>query len=187
MENVLETIANNLEKGFIDYLGIFTPIILSCVAIMISMWNSFWSRKIKCLEANMVWDDLVCSFFLLIRNTGKQTLVIKKIVLFVEDIKGGEELELGARDNVWGWKQQKGFIKENESIVIKPVYGSIYDVFGYRGHFFEVDDNNKDYIVKIKVLDIDDKQWEFTTPFTLGEVDEKLEYSVTVNEQLRFL
>ena len=40
----------------------------------------------------MVWDDLVCSFVLLIRNTGKQTLVIKKIVLFVEDIKGGEEL-----------------------------------------------------------------------------------------------
>ena len=34
----------------------------------------------------------------------------------------------------------------------------------------------------MKVLDIDDKQWEFTTPFTLGEVDEKLRYAVTVSE-----
>ena len=33
MINTLETIASNLEKGFIDYLGIFTPIILS---IMVS-------------------------------------------------------------------------------------------------------------------------------------------------------
>ena len=182
MIKTLETIANSLEKGFIDYLGIFTPIILSCIAIIISMWNSFWSQKIKRLEANMVWDDLICSFFLLVRNTGKQTLVIKKVILYVEDTKNGEVFELGARDNVRAAKQQKEFIKENEDIIIKPVYGSIYDVFGYRGHFFGVDDNNKDYIVKMKVLDIDDKQWEFTTPFTLGEVDEKLRYAVTVSE-----
>ena len=182
MINTLETIASNLEKGFIDYLGIFTPIILSCIAIIISMWNSFWSQKIKRLEANMVWDDLICSFFLLVRNTGKQTLVIKKVGLNVEDIKNGEILELGARDNVWAWKRQKEFIKENEVIVIKPIYGSIYDVFGYKGHFFGVDDDKKDYIVKIKVFDIDDKHWEFTTSFTLGQVDEKLGHAVTVRD-----
>ena len=101
-----------MEKGFIDYLGIFTPIILSCIAIIISMWNSFWSQKIKRLEANMVWDDLICSFFLLVRNTGKQTLVIKKVVLNVEDIKNGEILELGARDNVWAWKRQKSLLRK---------------------------------------------------------------------------
>ena len=77
----------------------------------------------------MVWNDLICSFFLLVRNTGKQTLVIKKVVLYVEDTKNGEILELGERDNVWAWGQQKEFIKENEVIVIKPVYGSIYDIF----------------------------------------------------------
>ena len=71
--------------------------------------------------------------------------------------------------------------KENEVIVIKPVYGSIYDIFGYKGHFFGVDDN-KDYIVKIKVFDIDEKHWEFTTSFTLGQVDEKLRCAVTVQD-----
>lgn len=34
--------------------------------------------------------------------------------------------------------------------------------------------------MKIKVFDIDDKHWEFTTSFTLGQVDEKLGHAVTV-------
>lgn len=130
----------------------------------------------------MVWDDLICSFFLLIRNTGKRTLVIKTVTLFVVGMKNNEILELGTRDNVWGLGQEKGFIKENEVIVVKPIYGSIYDIFGYRGHFFGVDENNQESFVKIKVEDIDNKEWEFTTPFTLGEVDKKLGYAVTVSE-----
>ena len=65
-----------LEKDVWDYVGIFAPIILSVVAIVISMWNSFWSKNVKKLEANMVWDDLYNSFFIIVRNTGNKTLVI---------------------------------------------------------------------------------------------------------------
>ena len=42
-----------LEKDVWDYVGIFAPIILSFVAIVISMWNSFWSKNVKKLESNM--------------------------------------------------------------------------------------------------------------------------------------
>ena len=54
-----------LEKDVWDYVGIFAPIILSFVAIVISMWNSFWSKNVKKLESNMVWDDIYNSKSLL--------------------------------------------------------------------------------------------------------------------------
>lgn len=181
MIEVLESIANNLEKDMVDYIGVFTPIILSFVAIIISMWNSFWVNKIKRVEANMVWDDLLNSFFIIIRNTGKKTLVIKTVSLVAKGKIGDEILELGMRDNTWAIRQDKEFIRENEMMVIKPIYGSLYDVFAYRGHYFCVDEDNRYFKIKIVVTDIDGKKWKFKAPFTLGEVEEKLEYAITVD------
>lgn len=178
--NQLKLISQSLQKDIWDYLGIIAPIILSVIAILISMWNSFWSRNIKKLEANMVWEEIRATFFIIIRNTGKKTLVIKSVSLIAFDKKNKQAYELGTRDNAWSIRQEKGYIEENEMMVISPIYSSIYDVFAYRGHAFDVTDDNKDLIVNIIVTDIDGKAWEFSTPFTLGEIDEKLSYAVTV-------
>ena len=169
-----------LEKDVWDYVGIFAPIILSVVAIVISMWNSFWSKNVKKLEANMVWDDLYNSFFIIVRNTGNKTLVIKSITLVAYDKKTKEKYELGTRENVWAIKQEKSFVEPNEAITIAPMYGSIYDVFGYRDHAFDVSDKNKNLKVLIIVKDIDNHVWKNKTIFTLGVIDEKLSYATTV-------
>jgi len=180
LEEVLKQIATALEKDLWDYIGIFAPIILSVIAIGISMWNSFWSRNIKKLEANMVWDDLHCSFFIIIRNTGNKTIVIKSVSLTAYDKKTKELYELGTRDNAWAIKQEKAFIEANEAITISPIYGSIYDVFAYQGHAFDVTNENKDLNVVISVTDIDNHTWKNKTSFTLGKIDEYLSCAVTV-------
>lgn len=169
-----------LEKDIWDYVGIFAPIILSIVAIVISMWNSFWSKNVKKLESNMVWDDIYNSFFIIVRNTGNKTLVIKSISLESYDKKTKERYELGTRENVWAIKQEKSFVEPNEAITIAPMYGSIYDVFGYRDHAFDVSEKNKNLKVSIIVKDIDNHIWKNKTSFTLGEIDEKLSYATTV-------
>lgn len=175
----LSFIAESLQKDTWDYLGIIAPILLSIVAILISMWNSFWSRNIKNLEANMVWEEVRATFFIIIRNTGKKTLVIKSVSLMAYDKENQEEYELGTRDNAWSIRQEKGYIAENEMMVLSPIYGSIYDVFAYKGHAFSVTKNNEDLMVNIIVTDIDGKRWTFKTSFTLGEIDQKLCYAVT--------
>ena len=59
------------------------------------------------------------------------------------------------------------------------MYGSIYDVFGYRGHAFDVSEKNKNLNVSIIIKDIDNHIWKNKTIFTLGEIDEKLLYATT--------
>lgn len=179
MKEILEIAIVNIDKDLVDYIGIFSPIVLSVVAILISMWNSFWCKNIKKVEGNLVWDDLFSSFFITIRNTGSKTLMIKSVSLVACDTKNNELYELGTRDNAWAIRQNRKYIKENEAMVINPIYGSIYDVFAYKGHAFEVDETNCDLNVELRVEDMDNKMWEFETPFTLGEIDEKLGYAVT--------
>ena len=182
LNDLISVIEQSIKKDIWDYIGIFAPIILSVVAIVISMWNSFWSQKIKRLEANMIWEDIRCSYFIIIRNIGKKTLVINSVSLSAYDKKSKKNYKLGVRNNAWSIKQEKGYIDANEMIVITPSYGSLYDVFAYKGHYFEVDDENKNLKVTLSVTDIDGKTWRFDTPFTLGEIDEKLNYAVTVDE-----
>lgn len=179
MEELLKQIALALEKDFLDYLGIFTPILLSVIAILISIWNSFWSQNIKKIEANLVWDDLLSTFFIIIRNTGIKSVVIDSVSLIACNNKGKEEYLLGTRENSWAIKQEKGYINKNEVMMIAPMYGSIYDVFAYQGHAFDVTGENSDYKVIIEITDIDKKKWKKKTAFKLGEVDDKLNYATT--------
>lgn len=175
MESILETIANNLEKDLTDYFCAYAPIILSFVAILITLWNSFWADNRKKLEANIVWDELFTKFYIIIRNTGRKTLVIDSISLYFFDEVKKEIVPLGERKNVWSQKKDQGFIKANEAFVFEPCYNSLYDVFAYRGHYFDVNDENMHYIIKMCVIDIDGKRWNSETAFTLGVIDELLE------------
>lgn len=179
MKDILEVAVTNVDKNIVDYIGIFSPIVLSVVAILISIWNSFWSRNIKQVESNLLWDDLFSTFFIIVRNTGRKTLVIKSVSLVAYDNKTNKLYELGTRENAWAIKQNKGYIKENEAMVIYPMYGSVYDVFAYKERAFDVNESNCDLPVELRIKDIDDRRWNFKTPFTLGEIDEKLKGAYT--------
>ena len=154
-------------------------IIISVIALFISVWNSFIAHRLKHVEANMVWDDLFSTFCILIRNIGKRTVVIKCIKLIAYDSK--TDIELGRRDNCWMIKQQKAYIEANEVMTIYPIHQSIYDIFAYwmQGKI-ELEEKYKKMSIKLIVYDIDNKNWEFVTPFTWGEIHEKLEYAVTI-------
>lgn len=183
----METIVNELiesikqlnNKDFWDYAAIIAPIFLSIVAIVISLWSSMWSEKIKKLEAFMVWDDLFNTHFIIIKNSGKKSLVIKSVSLYAYDKKTKTTYELGTRENAWAIRQEKEYINQGEAIKIAPIYGSIYDVFAYNGHAFDITNEIRNLKVTMKISDLDGKTWCFKTNFTLGEIDDSLEYATT--------
>ena len=168
------------ERDFWDYASIIAPIILSLVAIVISLWSGVWSEKIKKVEAFMVWDDALNSHFIIIKNSGKKSLVIKAVTVYAYDKKSKKTYELGTRDNAWTIKQEKAYISQGEAIKIAPMYGSIYDIFAYKGHAFDVEDEIRNLNIQLKIVDIDGRTWHFKTKFTLGEIDDSLKYAVTV-------
>ena len=179
MEETIIFIKDISEKSIIDYLAIFAPIILSVVAIAISFWDSIWSRKVKNVEADMVWDDLLNSFMIIVQNIGSKSLIIDSISLIA--LRGNEYDKLRTRNNAWAIRQDKTFINKNEAIAVYPIYGSVYDVFGYKGHSFDVDEKNTNLPVYLVVKDIKNKTWKIKTSFTLGEIDKKLEFATTVD------
>ena len=158
---LVESIKQLNNRDFWDYAAIIAPIFLSVVAIVISLWSSVWSEKIKKIEAFMVWDDLFNTHFIIIKNSGKKSLVIKSVSLYAFDKKTKEIYELGTRENSWAIRQDKTYINQGEAIKIAPIYGSIY------------------LKVKLKITDLDGKTWCFKTAFTLGEIDDSLEYATT--------
>lgn len=174
-----ELILQLFERDFWDYAEIIAPIFLSAVAIVISLWGSVWSEKIKKVEAFMVWDDLLNTHFIIIKNSGKKSLVIKSVSLYAYDKKTKVTYELGTRENTWAIRQDKAYINQGEVIRIAPIYGSIYDVFAYKGHAFDITDEITNLKVKLKISDLDGKTWCFKTAFTLGEINDSLEYATT--------
>ncbi len=96
-------------------------------------------------------------------------------------MRGKEYYELGTRNNAWAIRQDKTFINKNEAIAVYPIYDSVYDVFGYKGHAFDVNDKNTNLPVYLVVKDIKNKTWKIKTSFSLGEIDEKLEFATTVD------
>ena len=77
MERVLTELVDAVidlnNRDYWDYVVILAPIVLSFVAIIISLWNSVWSERIKKIEAFMVWDDLRAKHFILIKNSCKKS------------------------------------------------------------------------------------------------------------------
>lgn len=174
MEETLKLIAEKLDKDFWDYFAMFTPLVLSVVAILISLWNSFWSNNVKKVDADLIFDEAMSEFYIIIRNVGKKTIVVNSVSLKAKDLSAGEVYELGKREHLWSQKESEGYIPPNSIIKYTPCNGSIYDVFGYEGHFFDVTDENENLMVNLEVEDMDGQKWIFRTRFTLGEIDKKL-------------
>ena len=181
MKNLLIELINVFEKmnnrDCLDYIAMFTPILLSLVAIFISLWDSVWSFKTKKIDAFMIWDNLRSSHFIIIRNACKRTLIIKSVSLFAYDKRNKELYELGTRDNVWANHNQSTYISQGEAIKIIPEYGSEFDVFAYKGHGFDVIPQNRDLFISMKIVDIDGKTWKVKTNFTLGQIDDSLAHA----------
>ena len=175
------SLVNIVQRDFWDFAEIIAPTVLSLAAIFISLWSSIWIEKIKKLEAFMVWDDVMNTHFIIIRNAGKRSLVIKSISLYAYDKKNKKEYTLGTRNNTWAIHQEKAFISQGEAINIAPMYGSIYDVFAYEGHYFEVTDEIRNLTVCMKISDLDGTTWRFKTSFSLGEIDDSLAYASNFN------
>ncbi len=177
--NEVEVVRHIIEKDVWDILGVFVPIVLSVIAIAISLWSGYFMYKVKRVDANLIWDDLSRDFYLVVRNACERTLVIDSISLVAYDKTKKEELEIGTRNNAWISNIVNGGpLKKGEMMVISPVYGTIYDVFGYKGHAFDVDDENKSLMVYIHVTDIDGKTWKFKTLFSLWKLDQLVEQAM---------
>ena len=176
---LLNTLKILNKKDFWDYAAIIAPIILSIVAIIISLWSGVWSEKRKKIEAFMVWDDVLSTYFIIITNSGKKSVVINSVSLYAYDKKRKKVYRLGTRENAWASPQNKAYISQGEAIKIVPIYGSIYDIFAYKGHVFDVTDKMRDLKVTLVITDIDGKKWRFKTKFTLGQIDDSLEFATT--------
>ena len=179
MEKTLKLIAESLEKDFWDYFAMFTPLILSTVAIFISLWNSIWSINIKKIEANLIWDEVANDFFVIIRNVGKKAVVVNSVSLEAKDSINGILFELGKRENLWT-SDGEGHIMSNQILKYSPCRGSTYDVFAYYGHGYcivsgdEILEPNDDSEVYLKIKDIDGKIWSFKTVFSMKDIYKKL-------------
>ncbi len=179
MEETLNLIAERLSKDFWDYFAMFTPLVLSTVAILISLWNSFWSINMKKIEANLIWDEAMNDFFVIIRNVGKKTIVVNSISLEAKDSSNGILFELGKRENLWT-SDGEGYIISNQILKYSPCHGSSYDIFAYDGHGCcvikgdEVLTPSDDLRVELKIKDMDGKTWKFRTDFSIGDIDKKL-------------
>lgn len=171
---VLQNIYKAMQKDVFDYIAIIAPLVLSTVAIILSLYNSFFSCRRKNIEAKLLWDEVKYRFIVAIRNSGKKTLVINQVKL-VAFYNGKEMLELGSKENVWSVNLEKTFIKENEMISFVPTYGSIYDIFAYKGHYFDISNENKNFKVFLVVTDADNHKWQFDTHLTLGDLDCKID------------
>lgn len=176
MEEYLKLIAEKMDKDFWDYFAIFTPLVLSVVAILISLWNSFWCNNIKKVEANLIWDELMNKFFVIIRNVGKKTIVVNYVSLEAKSLATGKVYGLGKRENLWATDDEQGYILSNQILKYTPIYGSTYDIFGYQGHYFDVTKENENLIVYLTIKDMDGQEWVFNTEFSLGDIEEKLKY-----------
>ena len=181
MEQYLEEIVVALQRDTFDYWSVVAPILISVVAIVITIWSNFWSKNYKSLDALLVWDDLFNTFFVLIVNDGNKTLVIDTVSLVAYKLGQKTEYELGSRKNTWASQNGKVHLSPGEAMRINPTYGSIYDVFAYRGHCWGVTKENENLKVRVIVTDIKKKKWVKKTSFTLKEIEEKLEYAVTMD------
>ena len=150
--------------------------IIALISLIFSLYYSIWyPRKKKC-KCSLVWDDLLSEFYIVIYNSGQATLIIESVELFYID-RDGIEWSLGKRNNLFNNDKTAQILSKGQAMSHIPTKSSNYDVFGYRGHAFDVCEDNKDRDIYIRAVDIDDKEFTCKTNFKLGEIDHKLIYS----------
>lgn len=115
-------------------------------------------------------------FVVLIKNDGNVSVIIKKIELYI--VVGRKKMLLEEKSCVCDYNGKVIVIEPKKAYSYIPIKGSIYDILGYKGHYFDVTDNNKKKVVFIKATDIQKKTYKSRTVFTLEEVDIKFSYHI---------
>lgn len=162
------------QKDWVDIIGIFAPLILSIVTILFAVYTTIILPKKTKFSVTLYWDDLICRFVVLIINQGKTSIIIDKVRLFI--YKDGKEKKLGERRCICSDTGKVIVIEPGQAFSFIPIRGSIYDLFGYKGHYFDVTDDIKSKNVYIEAIDIQGEKSKQKTEFTLGEIDENIIY-----------
>lgn len=173
-EQVTAIVGELVEKDVVDYISIFAPLLLSILMAGFTIYATMILPKKRKFTASLYWDDLMCRYVVLIINQGNVSIVIDKVRLFIKTDDG--ELNLGDRRCVCDSNGKIIVIESGQACSFIPTKGSIYDVFGYKGHYFDVTDDNKLSKVYIEAIDIKGKKCTEQTDFTLEEIDEQLIY-----------
>lgn len=89
-------------------------------------------------------------FVVLIKNDGNVSVIIEKIELYI--VVGRKKMLLGEKSCVCDYNGKVIVIEPKKAYSYIPIKGSIYDILGYKGHYFDVTDNNKKKAVLLKLL-----------------------------------
>ena len=161
-----------------EILEIVAPLVLSIVAIGITFITSVYLPNKKKAEGNLIWDDRVNYYTIVVKNMGGCAIVIDSVELFIKD--GLKRKSLGKREHLWRTEEGVEMVMPGGAIAYVPVYGSLYDVFAYKGHYFDVDKSNEDKQVYICVKELTGKTFKGKTGYTLGKLDETIVYNAGI-------
>ena len=146
---------------------------LSIISILLTLYLTVCYPKHKKCSAKLVWDEIKCTFDLVIWNTGPASILIDSVELYY--MNGLERVSLGKRNNFFNNVLGANVLKKGLAISYEPIYGSLYDVFGYKGHAFDVDEKNEDKKVYIELVDIVGDSFTSDSSLKLGEIDKYID------------
>lgn len=174
LKELLQVIDNFNQNDWVDILGVFAPLLFSVVTILFTVYTTMVLPKKISFTATLFWDDLMDRFIVLIINQGNASIVIDKVRLFIYGAEG--EQNLGERRCFCDTKGKVIVIEPGKAFSFTPRKGSINDLFGYKGHYFELTEDIRFKKVYIEAKDIKGNMYKEETKFFLGEIDEYMEY-----------
>lgn len=178
---VLNGISKNIEKTWVDYIAIVLPILLSFISIVITLWISYFKKRIKKIEGNFIFDEVIGDYYIIVQNTCERSIVLKDMILKV--CYNNEEFLLGEMNNIFKDISKKSgehydikyvHLKADEAIVIRP-NNSDYGLFSYYMSGYDIPEEAYNEKVKIIITDTSNKTWSFKTDVRLKDLTSKLE------------
>jgi len=145
--------------------------IAGCSFVFTLYYSIIYPRKKAC-EGKLVWDELLNEYYIIIRNTGRAPLIIDSIELYF--CGQGKRVSIGKRESLFNNGEMAKVLLAGDAMKHVPVKGSLYDVFAYRGHYFDVDDSNKNEKIFMELKGLYGESYIYRTDFTLGEIEDKL-------------
>lgn len=151
--------------------NISAVIIAACSFIFTLYYSIVYPRKKAC-EAKLVWDELLNEYYIIVWNTGRVPLIVDSIELYYLD--QNEKVSIGKRESLFNNSESAKVLLAGDALKHIPVKGSLYDVFAYRGHYFDVDEYNCNRQIFMEIKGLYGEVYTYKTDFKLFEIEEKL-------------
>lgn len=172
---------NNLCIEFLSKdLSIYS-IIISILSFLISFYINIISPKKKKIDAYVVFDDFNYKPLVIVKNSGNKPLVISSLKLYAQKNRFSKQEFLGERRNFWNINKRKNPLSPQHTIIYSPKYGNHNDIFGFWGHFCEVNDENRNYNLYVVITEIEGKKFKKKLPYTLGELADIIQPAINLN------